>query len=768
MLHTHITPSQPSTGGGPGVPPFQPHPSYHPHPGHFRQNSFPSHVHPYGAPPPYGSVPPQMSSPYGHPHLSQSNLVSPGGSSILRSTNTWAGRQEANSSHPPSNYGPQQGGGPYPPGPGGDGYGRSSYQYGSDGRNGGPMNRSSPREPLTQNTQNRTTSPSNEQGFVRAVSSSFGNHSRAQRRSSGSDKISPFQRDATDDMSLHSSADSDRSWKQLNQVASIEEERLRREEEMENASLTSIGTNKSFQDKLTPSKLSSLNSLSSVASIQEPIDTSGTKGGNNLDFSGPDLLQCESGSSGSLLFNGQDELLTKRSREERGDIDIGRGGCDDEIRGAASTESPPNVAELSMKEKDESRPLKKRRENSNFDDYDQVPNYTFSIDSVPSFSNKDGDKQGRNGDHESLNPLETLDKGEGKGKNDSQRTLRSSMPSWDLPGTGSFGDNLTLGSNKSGGVEGSHSMLSSSFSFENHDLRDKKKKTKSSGGKDVFDANNSNASMSSAPNLTETRNQSFEYQNRDGIVPTRTESSDLSYLGGVPHQIYSQPPNGRSRSPMRQFPPGIPPWARGVRDPTEAGKHQLHHPRHPGGPGAIGGPYHPLHTGSFGSSGSPHGPPRQSPMGMNRSENSTPTGPGLQRGYPPPHNNESFGRAPSHGGPERHLPHAFRPPPPNLSGHARHMNRHQQPAVYLMTSSPGSGTGVHRTGSNLSKNGPGGVYCWTKEDDARLTEIMKKYKNPKDWGPIAKEFGGNKRYDDKISMWKSYVLTLDLHLFGPL
>jgi hypothetical protein len=35
-----------------------------------------------------------------------------------------------------------------------------------------------------------------------------------------------------------------------------------------------------------------------------------------------------------------------------------------------------------------------------------------------------------------------------------------------------------------------------------------------------------------------------------------------------------------------------------------------------------------------------------------------------------------------------------------------------------------------------SKNGPFG---WSKEEDMRLTDIMKKYKNPRDWEPISKE-----------------------------
>ena len=53
--------------------------------------------------------------------------------------------------------------------------------------------------------------------------------------------------------------------------------------------------------------------------------------------------------------------------------------------------------------------------------------------------------------------------------------------------------------------------------------------------------------------------------------------------------------------------------------------------------------------------------------------------------------------------------------------------------------------GHHTYDPTYVGKGPGGVYSWSKDDDMRLTEIMKKYKNPKDWEPIAKEFGRGKR-----------------------
>merc|ERR1712238_407357 len=68
----------------------------------------------------------------------------------------------------------------------------------------------------------------------------------------------------------------------------------------------------------TPSKLTSLDSLSSVASIQEPIDLSHSKhncSANNFELPGGNvLLNCES-SSASLLFQPTKNLV-KRDPEK--------------------------------------------------------------------------------------------------------------------------------------------------------------------------------------------------------------------------------------------------------------------------------------------------------------------------------------------------------------------------------------------------------------------------------------------------------------------
>lgn len=50
-----------------------------------------------------------------------------------------------------------------------------------------------------------------------------------------------------------------------------------------------------------------------------------------------------------------------------------------------------------------------------------------------------------------------------------------------------------------------------------------------------------------------------------------------------------------------------------------------------------------------------------------------------------------------------------------------------------------------------------GVFGWTKEEDMRLTEIMKKYKNPRDWEPIAKELNRDRSPKECHERWIRYL-----------
>merc|ERR1712154_439314 len=87
-----------------------------------------------------------------------------------------------------------------------------------------------------------------------------------------------------DERSIGSKADSDTSWKLLNQVASIEEEKFRNAEagrlgatspidERSRSSKQSV-EEKKYANLPSPSKMAPLTSLASVSSVAEPLDTS--------------------------------------------------------------------------------------------------------------------------------------------------------------------------------------------------------------------------------------------------------------------------------------------------------------------------------------------------------------------------------------------------------------------------------------------------------------------------------------------------------------
>jgi hypothetical protein len=102
--------------------------------------------------------------------------------------------------------------------------------------------------------------------------------------------------------------------------------------------------------------------------------------------------------------------------------------------------------------------------------------------------------------------------------------------------------------------------------------------------------------------------------------------------------------------------------------------------------------------------------------------------------------NGHFG-AHHHHHPQSMLPPSFRPPPTGMAGPP--LTRTAPQPVYMMPSSlagPGAGHGVT---IKTSKNG---AFNWSKADDNRLQDILKKFKNPKDWEAIAKEFGGGRTY----------------------
>jgi hypothetical protein len=187
---------------------------------------------------------------------------------------------------------------------------------------------------------------------------------------------------------------------------------------------------------------------------------------------------------------------------------------------------------------------------------------------------------------------------------------------------------------------------------------------------------------------------------RDGQA---LESRNQSFEGGHYHGSFNRSDSMMSYEGQR------------MNAPSFEGRQQ-------GGPG-YQGPF-PPQAQSWGSQGSyPHpGHPGLPPPGYGQFRRGGPQFPGMMRNY-----SEDSGRTSPPQGPPglRNMPPNFQPPPefrapPSMVTKAAPQNAH------IMSASP----------YVSSKNGPFG---WSKEEDMRLTEIMKKYKNPRDWEPISKE-----------------------------
>ncbi len=568
--------------------------------------------------------------------------------------------------------------------------------------------------------------------FSRAVSSSFGesNTSKSSSDKKESSESLPnfttsYSKHNEDERSVASKADSDTSWKLLNQVASIEEEKFRIAEAGRLGATSPIdgssSSNKSVEEKKyanlpSPSKMAPLTSLASVSSIQEPLDTSNSR--DELD-----LIQCAS--SGSLLFNTNDESFPKRSREERGDAeDDIRGRGEDEIRGAPSS-SPPNVAGLSVKESEGSRPPKKRRgsvKSTNDDYYDNPPSYSFSLESASSFS-----KDHHLGSLPALTErsrtsvyLAPLDNHKDRERNDSGRDdmLASSSLLWEIKGQDSFGGALSVGSSVHAG---DGPVITSSFSFG-------KESAPSGDESKLPEYGRSNDSQNNNVKYPTHKNSASE----TGTKTDRSESNDVN----------------STRLPIGKYPPPSATWVTNTSSFTRDNSGL--YAANPPGPvrsysSASAGPVPArMHPGQKG----PHEMMRNySQDSSGRSSPATSGRMGPVPRYGPLHGPYGTSLPPHIPQSDAHLPPPFRPPHPAMPNHA-HMGRRPPPqAVYIMSSPPGGRQNMIRH-TNSDANGvnkaTGGVYSWTKQDDTRLTDIMKKFKNPKDWEPIAKAFGRGK------------------------
>ena len=119
---------------------------------------------------------------------------------------------------------------------------------------------------------------------------------------------------------------------------------------------------------------------------------------------------------------------------------------------------------------------------------------------------------------------------------------------------------------------------------------------------------------------------------------------------------------------------------------------------------------------------------------------------GHQRGYPPVMRNYSEDSArtspPPPAGGLRMMPPSY-PPPPEFRAPPSMVSKSNGQQTTLMTS-PYQSNKV-------------GAFGWSKDEDKRLTEIMKKYKNPRDWEPIAKDHGRNRSAKECHERWIRYL-----------
>lgn len=205
-------------------------------------------------------------------------------------------------------------------------------------------------------------------------------------------------------------------------------------------------------------------------------------------------------------------------------------------------------------------------------------------------------------------------------------------------------------------------------------------------------------------------------QTNNNVMKTFKESDSLG-LSLNPSESMDLNENGRG-SRGSNYPPSGPTWVSNVHSAGSFGMESVD--RH-GRPAPHYPP--PSRTNSQGSHPAmSYGPPPMPP----------PYGEGRPH-YPPRH--ASYPGMPR---PQGFLPPSFRPPPPGMSGPS--IPRNAPPSVYMMSSPPGTSS-MNGGKSQVSAMTKSGAYNWSKADDTRLTEILKKFKNPKNWESIAKEVG---------------------------
>ena len=584
--------------------------------------------------------------------------------------------------------------------------------------------------------------PNSASTFSRAVSSSFDRSvksrdgDKAEQRNAMEE---PHQAmapppPANDDRSMSE----DGSWRQLNQIQSVDEEEIRKrlakrasptnrqavgtkEPASNSSSLTNSpteeveavggGTIKKETLPEPPKMTNSLDSLSSVASAQAPLATKKDEPPAKEDkpmspadsaAASLDLMKCGSGSSNLLLPSHQRSLSQfsfegaghKRGMEEdREDVE-GTGHAKD-IQRAASEDGRPTKRNRTSSDVHDKKgsPLSiacspqtapgTKDDNKSYSYpltskdsfYDKPPIFSYSIDSAPAMPREE--PQGGEPAYPSL-PARS---------HSSASSTIPPMPPLGDPGHDRHPSVTQMpsweiqGQDSFGGGSAANPLVDT-FSFTQE--------------YPVLSRNNSMMSHHMEPSMPPKHHQGMHVGHHPHHPPHghernhSLESRNQSFEGGHYHGSFSRAESMSFES-----------RSKGVPDARQ-GYHQ---------------PHYPPHAPSWGSQGSyaPPPPHTYSPpyrMAMH------PGHPAMMRTF----SQESGAGLP----PNFQPPSAFQAPPTNLNKNRPRTEKHIMTTPFVASKT--------------------GVFGWTKEEDMRLTEIMKKHKNPRDWEPIAKELARNRTY----------------------
>ena len=637
--------------------------------------------------------------------------------------------------------------GQYPPGPPHPSYGAAfppeRYQVGNSGgyyppQSGVPVE-NYPRDPRYNNQHMHAVPRAGSSSFVQSIKG--GEKPRMHK---------PHSPNAHEDSSLASGD----SWKMLKNVHSVDEsalrERLKKEsppiDEKQPASTSSSLTNSPTEGaarlaaaheaertvnaaaaavSTSNQNPSSLDSLASVAS-QQVMETDKGKTGHptspGTDSASLDLMKCSSGSSGLLHL----PVDSKRGRDEqRGDVNTASTGAavGEEIRRAPS-EGEPSVKKARVE-------AGFKREETNGKSSPLSITCSPSASKAKEAASRMRPPMSKSEYHASPQPLEgtlydkrtmytnqmesapPLPRGIPPGHkkqpsypslpprpgSSNSSTVTPAMQGIDhanVTGAASWEIHAqdSFGNASIGGGQG----LTSSFSFQDYPmLPPSESGDAGSAGlpPPVTNASHLHQMQHHHHPSLESRNQSFEGGHYHG---------SFDYGPGRPGMVYG------GSGHMGQFPPHAPSWG-------TAGSGSSYHPPPPG------------HYATYGGRGPPDYPVMRNYSHDSAHRTSPPMGPGM-------HGMRPVGAPPG-----------FQPPSEFAAPHNPHLTRRPPPAVYIMPTSQGDVGG---------KRG-GGAFSWSKDDDNRLTDIMKKHKNPRDWEPISKELGRGKNAKECHERWIRYL-----------